>query len=79
MSTIYVPAGVIRSATPLRRAVWLFEKYFSMFCEWQQRAALRGALYGMTDRELQDIGTSRGEIDYVVRDRSVDPRRGRSA
>jgi uncharacterized protein YjiS (DUF1127 family) len=55
-----------------------FRKYFGLLCEWHQRAALRGALYGMSDRQLQDIGTNRGEIEYVVRRGAVD-RRGTTA
>jgi len=79
MSTIYVTTAFGRTTTPLRRALSLFEKCLSMLCEWQQRNALRGAMYNLSDRELQDIGTTRGEIEYVARSRFVDPRGARSA
>jgi uncharacterized protein YjiS (DUF1127 family) len=35
---------------------------------------LRAALFELSDRELMDIGTTRGEIDYVASNRSRDPR-----
>jgi uncharacterized protein YjiS (DUF1127 family) len=36
-------------------------------------------LCDLSDRELMDIGTTRGEIDYVASNRLVDPRGIRSA
>jgi len=77
MSTIYM-TDLSHAAAPLRRALKLFEKCLNMLYEWQQRSALRGAMYDMSRRELQDIGTTRGEIEYVVRSRFVDPRGARS-
>jgi uncharacterized protein YjiS (DUF1127 family) len=79
MSTIYVTTGFGQITTPMRRALGLFEKCLSVLCEWQQRNALRGAMYHLGDRELQDMGTARGEIEYVARSRFVDPRGARSA
>ncbi|CUU16995.1 hypothetical protein CDS [Bradyrhizobium sp.] len=35
---------------------------------------MRGTLSGLSDRELMDIGTTRGEIDYVASSRDIDPR-----
>jgi len=35
-------------------------------------------LCDLSDRELMDIGTTRGEIDYVVSNRGIDPRGIRS-
>ncbi|WFU15539.1 DUF1127 domain-containing protein [Bradyrhizobium sp. CB3481] len=32
----------------------------------------------MSDRELQDIGISRGEVNYVASNRGIDPRDIRS-
>jgi hypothetical protein len=37
---------------------------------------LRAALFGLSDRELMDIGIARDEIDYVASHRSIDPRSG---
>ena len=47
--------------------------------EWRKREVLRADLYDLSDRELMDIGTTRGEIDYVASNRSIDPRGIRSA
>ena len=40
----------------------------------RERLRLRAALSDLSDRELMDIGTSRGEIDYIASRRGVDPR-----
>ncbi|WP_349255530.1 DUF1127 domain-containing protein [Bradyrhizobium sp.] len=39
--------------------------------EWRKFEKLRTGLNDLTDRELMDIGISRGEIDYEPRDRSA--------
>jgi uncharacterized protein YjiS (DUF1127 family) len=74
MSTIYVTTGFGQTTTAIRRALGLFEKCLGMLYVWHQRNAVRGALYSLNARELQDIGTTRGEIEYVARSRFVDPR-----
>ncbi len=79
MSTIYVTTGFAQTATPLRRGLGLFERCLTMLCEWHQRNALRGAMYNLSDRELQDMGTTRGEIEYVARSRPFARRGARSA
>jgi uncharacterized protein YjiS (DUF1127 family) len=51
------------------------ETYWSSFQEWRKRERLRAALDDLSDRELNDIGIARGEIDYVARSAlSTDPR-----
>jgi uncharacterized protein YjiS (DUF1127 family) len=79
MSTIYFVTDLAQTAAPLRRAFHFFERCWTMLQQWQERRVLRGALYSLSDRELQDIGATRGEIEYVARFRSVDPRGIRSA
>ena len=78
MSTIYIERSFGPTAAPTRRARGLFERYWNMFREWRKRDRLRASLYGLSDRELQDIGTTRGEIEHVARSRS-DVRAGRPA
>jgi uncharacterized protein YjiS (DUF1127 family) len=78
MSTIYVTTNFEQTSRPMRRAVRLFERLWSMVREWRRRNSLRGAMYDLSDRELQDIATTRGEIEYVARCRFVDPRGARS-
>jgi uncharacterized protein YjiS (DUF1127 family) len=79
MSTIYVTRGFAQTTAPMRRAVGLFDNCLRVLCEWHQRNAMRGVMYGLSDRELEDIGTTRGEIDYVVRVPSADSHGARSA
>jgi uncharacterized protein YjiS (DUF1127 family) len=51
------------------------ETYWSAFQEWRKRERLQATLDNLSDRELNDIGIARGEIDYVVRSAlSTDPR-----
>jgi uncharacterized protein YjiS (DUF1127 family) len=57
----------------------LFNRYRDFFRERRQRARLQATLSGLDNRELQDIGISRGEIDYVASNRSFDPRHIRPA
>lgn len=42
------------------------------FQAWQARAAAASALYEMSDRELRDIGITRGEIDQALKGRPVE-------
>lgn len=79
MTTIHVVTDLGQTAAPMRRAFRLFKRYWSMLREWRERDALRGALYNLSERDLQDIATTRGEIEYVARSRFVDPRGARSA
>jgi uncharacterized protein YjiS (DUF1127 family) len=39
---------------------------------WQARAMAASALYEMSDRELRDIGITRGEIDQALKGRVVE-------
>jgi uncharacterized protein YjiS (DUF1127 family) len=48
------------------------------FQERRKHQKLRASLCDLSDRELMDIGTTRGEIDYVASNRSIDPRGIRS-
>lgn len=79
MTAIYVVTDLGQTAAPMRRAFRFFRRYWKMLREWQERNALRGAINSLSDRELQDIGTTRGEIEYVARSRFIDPRGARSA
>jgi uncharacterized protein YjiS (DUF1127 family) len=53
----------------------LFKAYWAALHERRERARLRTVLYDLSDEELRDIGITRGEIDYVASNRSIDPRR----
>ncbi|WP_027551356.1 DUF1127 domain-containing protein [Bradyrhizobium sp. Cp5.3] len=67
-----------RTAAPTRHVSGLLRRYWTTLLAHQQRQRLRGDLSGLSDRELLDMGISRGEIDYVAANTSVDPRGVRS-
>ena len=39
-----------------------------------KRAKVRAALYGLSGRDLKDIGIAHGEIEYVASNPDIDPR-----
>ncbi|WP_348522449.1 DUF1127 domain-containing protein [Bradyrhizobium liaoningense] len=47
------------------------EAYWDAFQEWRKRETLRTELCRLTERELADIGITRGEIDYVASKRGI--------
>ena len=78
MSTIHGTTG-LRPATAKRQVYSPLETYWNAFREWRKRERLRTQLCRLTDSELVDIGITRGEIDYVVSNRSIDPTGFRSS
>jgi uncharacterized protein YjiS (DUF1127 family) len=50
----------------------LLKRYWRAFQERRQRQSLRAALAYLSDRELMDIGLTRGEIDYITPQRAID-------
>jgi uncharacterized protein YjiS (DUF1127 family) len=72
MSTIHF----VRShhTVPTKLNLSLLNRCWSALLDWQARARLRTRLSELSDAELQDMGITRGEIDYVARNRSEDPR-----
>jgi uncharacterized protein YjiS (DUF1127 family) len=63
-------AGPTAASTP--SASSLLERYWRAFQEWRRRESLRANLHDLSDRELMDIGVTRGEIDYIARHRAID-------
>jgi uncharacterized protein YjiS (DUF1127 family) len=49
------------------------EKYWNAFQAWREREKQRAELCRLSDSELMDIGITRGEIDYVASNRTIDP------
>ena len=76
MRTIYGATGLRQTAASTRR-VSSFFRYLSAYHEQRQRQ--RATLCDLSDRELMDIGTTRGEIYYVSSNRDIEPRGIRSA
>jgi uncharacterized protein YjiS (DUF1127 family) len=78
MSTIH--GNIERRQVTTRRQVFSpLEIYWAAFQEWRKRTRLQADLIDLSDRELMDIGISRGEIDYVASHRGSDPRGIRSS
>jgi uncharacterized protein YjiS (DUF1127 family) len=78
MSTTYSTTWLDRTSASIRCASTLIWKYWDAFQERCERQKLRSALSELTDMELKDIGTTRGEIDYIASNRGIDPRGIRS-
>ncbi len=79
MSTTFSATGLGQSAVWTRRVSSFFRTYWGAFQERRKRQRLRVTLCDLSDRELMDIGTTRGEIDYVASNMGIDPRGIRSA
>jgi len=76
MSTIHGTTE-LGPASAKRQVYSPLEAYWNAFQEWRKRQRLRATLCDLSDRELMDIGTTRGEI--VASNRSIDPRGVRSS
>ena len=63
-------AGPTAASTP--SVLSLLKRYWRAFQEQRQRQSLRATLHDLSDRELMDIGVTRGEIDYIARHRAID-------
>jgi len=74
MSTIYGATGLGQTATLAGRVSRFLKTCRDAFEERWQRQLLRDRLSDLSDRELLDIGTTRGEIDYVAYKQAIDPR-----
>ena len=74
MSTTYGATGLGQIAASTRRVSSFFKSYWGAFQERRKRQRLQATLCDLSDRELMDIGITRGEIDYVASHRGCDPR-----
>lgn len=78
MSTTFIRTGFAQTTGSTQRTFSLFTRCWVEFREWRKCERLRTDLCGLDDRELQDIGITRGEIDYVTSNGAIDPRGVRS-
>ena len=78
MSTIHGTTE-LGPATAKRQVYSPLETYWNAFQERRKRKKLQTQLSRLTDSELVDIGITRGEIDYVASNRSIDPTGFRSS
>jgi uncharacterized protein YjiS (DUF1127 family) len=79
MDTTYKVSGSRQTFAPVRLGLSLFGNCCAALLEWHKRQGIRARLLDLSDRDLHDIGISRGEIDYVASNRNIDPRGIRSA
>ncbi len=78
MNTAQGATWLEQTSASTRRVSSLFWRYWGAFQERRKRQRLQATLRDLSDRELMDIGTTRGEIDYVASQRGIDPRGIRS-
>ena len=74
MNATYGATGLGQTAASTRRVSSFFKRYWGEFQERRKRRRSRVALCDLSDRELMDIGITRGEIEYAASNRSIDPR-----
>ncbi|MBR0874695.1 DUF1127 domain-containing protein [Bradyrhizobium tropiciagri] len=79
MSTTYSPTSSAPTTASTPRISGVFSGFWEAIQEWRKWERLRADLYRLSDRELIDIGISRGEVDYVASNPDTDPRGVRSA
>jgi uncharacterized protein YjiS (DUF1127 family) len=72
MSATYGATGFGQTAASTRRVSSFFKRYWDAFQERRKRQRERAELYRLNDWELMDISMTRGEIEYVVSNRSFD-------
>ena len=78
MSTTHSTTWLARTSISTRSVSSFIWKYWDAFREHRERQKMRATLSNLSDTELMDIGTTRGEIDYVASHRGIDPRGIRS-
>jgi uncharacterized protein YjiS (DUF1127 family) len=78
MSTARSAAGLGQAPASTQGFYGSMRSYWDAFREWRTYKRLQSGLNDLTDGELRDIGITRGEIDYVAANRSIDPRGVRS-
>jgi uncharacterized protein YjiS (DUF1127 family) len=78
VSTTHGTTWLERTSVSTRHVSSFIWKYWDAFQERRERQRLRATLSNLSDRELVDIGTTRGEIHYIASHRSIDPRGMRS-
>jgi len=73
MSMMHGTTWLERTSVSTRHVASFIWKYWNAFQERRESQNLRTTLSNLSDRELIDIGTTRGEIDYVATHRAIDP------
>jgi uncharacterized protein YjiS (DUF1127 family) len=71
-------ATALGQAAASKRFSNVFKRYWDPLQARRKRHTLRANLSSLSDVQLMDIGITRGEVDYVVLNLSIDPRGVRS-
>jgi uncharacterized protein YjiS (DUF1127 family) len=66
MSAVRGISDVVAATASTSHAYGFFNRHWCAYQAWRKRERLCATLYGMTDRDLKDIGITRSEIEYVV-------------
>jgi uncharacterized protein YjiS (DUF1127 family) len=74
MSLAYHSGKLEIAAASIRSVFNFFARYSHAHREWRKRRKIQTALDALSDRELSDIGITRGEIDHIAFNRYIDPR-----
>jgi uncharacterized protein YjiS (DUF1127 family) len=78
MNTAHGATALGQTTASTRRVSSFFKRYWGAFQERRKRERVRAELSYLSDLELKDIAITRGEIDYVASNRTIDPRGIRS-
>lgn len=54
---------ITRAPHYLPASAGLFGTFVTLYTDWSERRATRAALMQLSDRELDDIGLTRGEVE----------------
>ncbi|MBR1213471.1 DUF1127 domain-containing protein [Bradyrhizobium sp. JYMT SZCCT0180] len=60
------------AATSPRSVLGLLKRYWRAFQERRQRQGLRAGLDCLSDRQLMDIGLTRGDVDCITPQHAID-------
>ncbi|WP_439408683.1 DUF1127 domain-containing protein [Bradyrhizobium sp. DASA03076] len=74
MNTTHGTMWLDQTSRSIRHVANFIWKYRDALQERRESQKLRATLLELSDVELMDIGTTRGEIDYIASHRDIDPR-----
>ena len=71
MNKAYSATGLAQTPASTRRVSGAFKIFWGTFQEWRKWERLRADLCSLSDRELMDIGITRGEIENAASNHSI--------
>jgi uncharacterized protein YjiS (DUF1127 family) len=74
MDAIYNLVEFTQTMVSARLGLTFLKRSWRALLEWREGCTLRARLYDLSDRELRDIGITRGEVEHVAANRSKDRR-----